>query len=266
MPTNKTVLGLVGSPNKAGRTNELVLAALSGAQNAGANTELIQMSDHVVLACKDCLPWVCATNLKCTYPDEGFETLSKKISDAGALIVGSPVYWGDTSAMVRYLFIKMCRVFARSGQLKGLPAFGIAIAGGSGNGMMTGLKPIYHFFRVMQMRPLDPVPATRFDFDQAKAKARAQGEGIAKMVETRAPFTSQEECWLAYDRLPYIGENRAGERRLLAAITTEAVPGDRKKEIDGDLAKADILAASGASLDALSEVTTVYNSALKLLS
>ena len=265
MPGRKSVLGLVGSPNKAGRTNELVCAALSGAQKAGANTELVQMSEHVVLACKDCLPWVCATNLKCTYEDEGFEALSKKIAECGALIVGSPVYWGDTSAMVRYLFIKMCRVFARSGQLKGLPAFGIAIAGGSGNGLMTGLKPIYHFFRVMQMRPLNPVPATRFDFDQAKKRAEALGENIGKMAESRSPFDSQEECWLAYDRMPYIGENRAGERRLLAAITTEAVSPDLRKGIVGDLARADILAASGKFLDSLQEISEVYNSSLKII-
>ncbi len=187
------------------------------------------------------------------------------IGDCGALVLGSPVYWGDTSAMVRYLFIKMCRVFARSGQLKGLPAFGIAIAGGSGNGLMTGLKPIYHFFRVMQMRPLDPVPATRFDFDQAKGKAEALGEKVGKMVNSRALFESQEECWLTYDRLPYLGENRAAERRLLAAITAEATPKDRKKDIDGDLAKADILAASGESLEALSEISRIYNSAVKII-
>ena len=266
MAAKKNVLGLVGSPNKAGRTNELVNAALAGVAQTGAPTDLVQMSDHVVLACKDCLPWVCATNLKCTYEDEGFEQVSKKIADCGALIVGTPVYWGDTSAMVRYLFIKMYRVFARSGQLKGLPAFGIAIAGGSGNGLVTGLKPVYHFFRVMQMRPLDPLPATRFDFAQAKNRAEALGQSIGRMTETRASFASQEECWLAYDRLPYLGENRVAERRLLAAITTEATPAERKKEIDGNLARADILAASGKSLDALNEITKVYNSSVKIIS
>ena len=265
MPAKKSVLGLVGSPNKAGRTNELVSAALAGVQRTGAPVELVQMSEHVMMACKDCLPWVCATNLKCTYEDEGFTVLSKKIAECGALIVGSPVYWGDTSAMVRYLFIKMCRIFARSGQLKGLPAFGIAIAGGTGNGLMTGLKPIYHFFRVMQMRPLDPVPATRFDFVQAKKKAESLGQTIAQMAASRAPFESQEECWLAYDRMPYLGENRAAERRLLAAITTEATPQDRRKGIDGDLARADILAASGKALDALTETSKVYNSCVKIM-
>ena len=38
MSGNQSVLGLVGSPNKAGRTNELVSAALEGASRAGAAT------------------------------------------------------------------------------------------------------------------------------------------------------------------------------------------------------------------------------------
>ena len=53
MNGNQVVLGLVGSPNKVGRTNELVSAALEGASHAGAATELVQMSDCVVEACKD---------------------------------------------------------------------------------------------------------------------------------------------------------------------------------------------------------------------
>jgi multimeric flavodoxin WrbA len=46
------VIGLVASPNRAGRTNQLVAAALNGAARAGAPTELIQMVDYVVAACK----------------------------------------------------------------------------------------------------------------------------------------------------------------------------------------------------------------------
>ena len=64
MEADGIVLGLVGSPNKEGRTNQLVKAALEGAATAGATVELLQMADHVVDACKDCLPWVCQTNLK----------------------------------------------------------------------------------------------------------------------------------------------------------------------------------------------------------
>ena len=65
--------------------------------------------------------------------------------------------------------------------------------------------------------------------------------------------------------MPYIGENRAAERRLLAAIVFEAVPKGRRQEVEGDLAQADILAAAGQSLDAMNEVTKVYNSCIKII-
>jgi multimeric flavodoxin WrbA len=265
MNSDQVVLGLVGSPNKIGRTNELVSAALEGASRAGAATELVQMSDCVVEACKDCIPWICNTNQKCTYADKNFELLSKKILDCGALVIGTPVYWGDTTGMVRYLFLKMYRVYAGSGQLKGLPALGIAIAGGSGNGLTSGLKPLYHFYRAMQMRAIEPLPATRFDFDKAIKEARLSGHRLAQMMPLRAPFKSPEECWLSYGAMPYIGENRAIERRLLAAIAYEAVSKGRRHEVEGDLAQADILAAAGLSLDAMNEVTKVYNSCIKII-
>ncbi len=79
MSGNKTVLGLVGSPNSGGLTNQLVTAALESAARAGAAIELVQMSDCVVNACRDCLPGVCLKNLKCTYEDENFDMLSQKI-------------------------------------------------------------------------------------------------------------------------------------------------------------------------------------------
>ena len=121
MEDEKTVLGIVGSPNSEGRTNRLVVAALEGAAEAGVTTELIQLSEYVVAACKDCLPWVCADNLKCTYDDRAFEVLSQKILECGALVLGTPVYWWDTSGIVKYLILKMFRVYARSAPLQGLP-------------------------------------------------------------------------------------------------------------------------------------------------
>ena len=266
MNGNKTVLGLVGSPNSGGLTNQLVTAALEGAAQAGAAIELVHMADHVVNACRDCLPWVCRTNLKCTYEDASFEILSNKILNCGGLILGTPVYLWDTSAMVKYLILKMFRVFGLSGQLEGLPAFGIAIAGGTGNGLISGLRPVYHFFQFMQMRALEPVPATRFNLDQAIKRAEELGHHIAGMIQERNPFGSRDECLLWYDRLPYLGENRAAERRLLAAIISEAIPEGRRLDIEGDLARADILAASGRSLDAMTEISKVVNSCSKMLS
>jgi multimeric flavodoxin WrbA len=265
MVEEKAVLGLVGSPNPDGRTNRLVSSALDGAAEAGAAVEKIQMSEHVVDACRDCLPWVCLTNLKCTYEDKGFELLSEKILNCGALILGTPVYWWDTSGLVKYLILKMFRIFAMSGPLRGLPALGIGIAGGTGNGLLSGLRPVYHFLQIMQTRALNPIPATRFDFDQALAQCRESGQAIAGMANARQPFASYEERLLYYDSLPYINDGLAAERRYLAALMAKAVPDEKLSQIDGDLAQAEILYSAGRPLESQVEISKVYGSTSRIL-
>jgi len=265
MSEDKVVLALVGSPNPEGRTNRLVDAALEGVSASGAKSEKIQMSDHVIDACKDCLPWVCLSNLKCTYEDPGFEFLSQKILNCGALILGAPVYWWDTSGLVKYMILKMFRVFAMSGPLHGLPAFGIGIAGGTGNGLISGLKPLYHFFQIMQMRSLDPVAATRFDFDESLDKSRALGEKIGGMANERHPFDSYGERLLWYDNMPYINDNLTTERNYLAALMDKAVPPDQRSDVKGSLAQAAILERSGKPIEAQAEISRLYGSTARIL-
>ncbi|MCL4534825.1 MAG: flavodoxin family protein [Bacteroidetes bacterium] len=263
MEGTNVVLGLVGSPNREGRTHQLVKAALDAAAASGAATELIQMADHVVTACKDCIPWVCQNNLKCTYDDEAFEFLAGKVLSCGALVFGTPVYWWDTSGMVKYFILKMFRVYARSAPLRGLPAFGIGIAGGTGNGLVSGLRPVYHFFQTMQMRALEPLPATRFNFGAALERAGRLGCQLASMAHQRQPFGGLEERLLWYDSLPYLSLSRAEERRLLAGMTTTALPGDADPAIARGLAYADGLMAAGCAEEGLREITRVYEGGVK---
>ncbi len=263
MSANGKVIGLVGSPNREGRTNQLITAALGGAGRSGAPTELIQMADHVVTACKDCLPWVCKDNLACTYEDEAFEFLSQKILNCGALILGAPVYWWDISGLVKYLILKMFRVYAFSAPLQGLPALGIAIAGGTGNGLVSGLRPVYHFFQMMQMRAIEPLPATRFNFEDALKRAEKLGEEIGEKAQHRIPFKGLEDRLLWYDALPYLGLSRAGERRLLSDLIVKALPPDADPTFAFHLALADEMAAAGKPLDSLVEITRIYEAGVK---
>ncbi len=264
MNSDHAVLGIVGSPNRDGRTNKMVTAVLEGAARKGAPTEIVQLADHVVAACKDCLPWVCQEKRKCTYDDKAFETLSGKILKCSALVLGSPVYWWDASGMVKYLILKMFRVFSFQAPLQGLTALGIAVAGGTGNGLVSGLRPIYHFFQVMQMRAREPLPVTRFNFDAAMSRAQALGEEIAARRE-RLPFKSLEERLLWYDALPYLSLNRFGERRLLADLIVAALPKNADPSIARGLARADSLAAAGKGLDSLIEIGRVYDAGVKAL-
>ena len=264
MAKAKPIIGLVGSPNKDGLTNQVVSAALTGAAKAGASIELIQMSDHVVDACRDCLPWVCKDKLKCTFPDEAFAYLSQKIIDCGGLVLGTPVYWWDTSGLVRYLIIKMLRVFARTAPTQGLPCLGLAIAGGSGNGLISGLRPLYQMFQLLQMRALAPVPATRFNFAQALSRAEIAGSDLAAMAASRHAFSGFAERHFWYDNLPYLGLNIFGERQLLASLTVLALPPAEQAKLQPGLALANALAAAGRGQEALDEITKTYEAAVEI--
>ncbi len=260
---NGTVLGIVGSPHTDGRTDKLVSAALEGAAELGLPTEKIQMADHVVTACKDCLPWVCQTNLKCTYEDPALEHLTEKVLNCSALVLGSPVYWSDSSGMFRYFVLKMFRIYARTTPLNGVPALGIAIAGGTGNGLISGLRPVYHFFQVMHMRAIEPFPSTRFNFDEALKNYHRLGKKLGGLAHERQPFTSVEERLDWYDCLPFINLNRGAERRLLATVVMDSLPENTSPEIEQGLARADEFFAGGWKSEALAEVTRAYDAGVK---
>jgi NAD(P)H-dependent FMN reductase len=258
---SKKILGLVGSPRPDGLTNKLVTSALKGAQNIGVTTELVQMSECVVEACKDCLPWVCADNLRCTYDDPNLEIISEKLLNCDGVVWGTPVYWGDTTSMVRLLMLKLFRLYARSQSFKSIPAYGIAIAGGSGNGLISGLRPLYHFFRIMWMRGITPLPVTRFDLDEALKKAELSGRELAGME--KKPFESRADRDYWYDNLPYLAMSNAEERRLLAAVTYEGLKKGKKELVNGSWALADILHDAGQELDSMNEISRIYDSSFE---
>jgi multimeric flavodoxin WrbA len=258
------VLGIVGSPNRGGRTFQMVNAALQGAANAGAQVELIQLSDHVVGPCHDCESPQCMAKHRCSYDDPAFDYLSEKLLDCGALVLGSPVYWMDTSAMIRYLFFKMLRIHALSGPLAGLPAVGIGVAGFTGNGLVSGLRATYQFFLIMQIRALAPHSVTRFNWESALSEAERSGAKLAAMTSRRHPFESLEERLLWYDNLPNLNLSRAGERRLLAAIAAQATVHEAGSERAGVLARSEELAAGGNSLESLKLSTAVYEESVKM--
>jgi len=84
------------------------------------------------------------------------------------------------------------------------------------------------------------------------------------MAQKRQPFSGVEERLLWYDALPYLGLSRAAERRLLADLTTMALPSAADPQITSGLVRADALAASGRLLESLTEVTQVYEAGVKV--
>ena len=267
---NITVLGIVGSPRKDGLTFRHVNRALEGAEKAGATTELVQMSDYLIETCQDCMPWICRENLRCTYDDESFEELAEKILNCDGLILGTPVYCTEPSAQIKLLMNKMNRVFwvskmnGTSGRGWGLPALGIAVAGGSGKGMLTAIFPLYQFFRTWRFRAVTPLPVTQFNLEETAKRAEEYGHKVAEMARNPQAFESWSECQCWYDSLPYFGEPLSVERKLLASIISQAIPDDKKNEIKGNMSKSARLESEGDMLGSIAEISDICDSGAQI--
>ena len=92
-----------GSPRKDRNTAVLLEHALEGAASQGAHTELVHLYDYNYKGCTSCF----ACKLKggksygrCAMKDD-LTPLLEKIEKADAVIIGSPVYFGDVTGEVR---------------------------------------------------------------------------------------------------------------------------------------------------------------------
>ncbi len=99
----KKVVAINGSPRKNANTATLLQKVLAGAASAGAETEMINLIDLKYQGCISCF----ACKLKdtkfigaCAVRDDLSPVLEKAM-EADALVLGSPIYLGDVTGMMR---------------------------------------------------------------------------------------------------------------------------------------------------------------------
>ncbi|MEG6586587.1 flavodoxin family protein [Dendrosporobacter sp. 1207_IL3150] len=97
------ILAINGSPRKNWNTATLLNKALEGAASQGATTELIHLYDLNYKGCVSCF----ACKLKngtsygsCAYQDD-LTPIFKKLEQADAIILGSPIYLGNSTGEMR---------------------------------------------------------------------------------------------------------------------------------------------------------------------
>ncbi len=102
MAEAKTVIGINGSP-RIRNSAELLDHALKGAAEAGAAVECFNLGDLQFKGCKSCF----ACKLKggksfgkCAVQDD-LTPILDKILHADALILSTPIYWGDVTGITR---------------------------------------------------------------------------------------------------------------------------------------------------------------------
>jgi len=97
------IIALNGSPRKKWNTATLLQKALEGAASQGARTELIHLYDLNYKGCISC--FACKTlggksYGKCVVQDD-LASIFSRIEQADAIVMGSPIYWGDISGEMK---------------------------------------------------------------------------------------------------------------------------------------------------------------------
>ena len=94
------VLGVVGSPRKAGNTDILVDEVLRSAKDAGAEVEKIFLNDLAINPCQaECRDY-CKKAGDCKIDDD-MSPLYSKLYDSDAIVLGTPLYWYGPSAQLK---------------------------------------------------------------------------------------------------------------------------------------------------------------------
>jgi multimeric flavodoxin WrbA len=223
------IVGFVGSPRKNGRTNQLVDAALSGAAAQSADTIKIHLTDYAIQ------PYLGSGSSTEAF-DSGPRELSRMCGEADAIVLGAPVYWGDINGLTKD-FMDTVRTPGENGK----PALGMAIAGGSGKGLLSGVQSLYHFFYHRQMRAIDPTPVSRFNMAEALASLRDSGARLVAMARDPQPFPGEprDARWgvvLAhYSTLPYLDRGPLDEFIMLARQLIRTAEGEDAKKAQAEL-------------------------------
>ncbi len=182
---------LYSSPNPDGLTAVCAAAAASGAQQAGGITETVCINDLDLHHCQACdKGWgTCRVEHHCQLLDD-FQGLHARILQANALVLVTPVYWGEMSESAKALTdrLRRCEATRRDTTLlSGRPFIAVAAAGGSGNGTLTCLSSLERWAQHTGPRIFDLIPVNRWSREYKLAAIHA---AACAMITSGFPTTS----------------------------------------------------------------------------
>ena len=119
------VLMINGSPHQKGNTAIALAEVASQLSRKGIDSEIVWIGSKPVRGCIACSQCKAKGLGKCVFDDDICNSISEKFAEADALIVGSPVYYGQPNGA---LLAIIQRAFYSNGQsIAGKPAAAIAV-------------------------------------------------------------------------------------------------------------------------------------------
>lgn len=201
------VVAFNGSPRKDGNTELLLRKVLEPIEEAGIETELVQVGGKQFSGCKACYACFQKKTKRCANDEDELNQWIEKILEADAIVVGSPTYFAgpsaETTAFLDRVGLVAC---ANDAMLSG--KIGAAVVAVRRGGAGSVQDAINHMFLMTRMI----VPGSTYwnmGFGLEKGEAandqeglnnmRDLGETIAWLVKATAnagkePFTGDTCC------------------------------------------------------------------------
>ena len=170
------VLLVNGSPRSYGNTFCCLQEIEKQLQKHGLQTEIVQIGHKPIRMCINCGACKQDGANGCTFKDDPCAAITEKMKESDALIVGSPVYYGQPNGGIRSL---MQRLFYSAGHfVQNKPAAAIAVC--RRGGATATLQTMNMMFEMMNM----PVVTSQYwniAYGAGKGEVKLDTEGMQTM-------------------------------------------------------------------------------------
>ena len=170
------VLMINGSPRKKGNTFLALSEVAKTLETLGIESEIVQIGNKAVRGCIACGQCQMKQLNRCVFDDDVCNRISEKLDTADALIVGSPVYYGQPNGSVLSLIQRM--FFSAGAKVQNKPAAAVCVCrrGGATAAFETMNMP----FQMMNM----PVVTSQYwniVYGREEGQAALDTEGMQTM-------------------------------------------------------------------------------------
>jgi len=188
------LLAIAGSPRRGGNSDALLAACTEGARAAGAEVDLLVVSEAGIAPCTGCN--ACSKDGHCVI-DDGMQGVYPRLEAADAIVVATPVFFATVPAVLKALYDRCQPYWARryvlhEPVLRRRPA-GLLVVGGGGDPFgntcaVTTTRSVFAVLGLDYQRELAIEADKRGDAaaqDDAIEAARGIGEALAREAAER---------------------------------------------------------------------------------
>jgi len=184
-------LGIAGSPRKGANSETLLAAALEGAAELGAETELVRLNDLDYRPCQVCEG--CKKAGRCVVKDD-MQAVYGKLVESRLWLLSSPIYFDGVSGQMKSFFDRLWCFIHEGNKLPGTRAGGVIVTYEDKERedyrrvgqVLTGYLGWFGDFPAVEVLPFGKLGTTRDDarnspeiLDAAKGLGRRLAEGLS---------------------------------------------------------------------------------------